>query len=75
MNIQTKPLNKITNEAIHVLCREIGVVDMVRFINQYTTGHGNYTEERKALFDNMSLNDIVSAIKKDRNLGKDITKK
>jgi len=66
MNIQTKPLNKVTSEAIHILSKEIGVVDMVRFLNQYTTGQGNYTEERKELFNDMNLKDIVSAIKEDR---------
>lgn len=34
MTAQTKPLYEITQEAILILFREIGVVNTVRFINQ-----------------------------------------
>jgi hypothetical protein len=61
-----KPLNAITQDAIKILCREIGVVNTLRFINQFTTGQGNYTEEREQLFGNLSLNEIVSEIKQTR---------
>ena len=67
MNIQTKPLMEITEEAIRVLCREIGVGNTVRFLNQFTTGHGNYTEEREQLFGGMTVSEIVSEIKRARN--------
>lgn len=67
MTIQTKPLNEITTEAIHVLCKEIGLVNTLRFINQFTTGYGNYTEEREQLFGDLTVSDIVSEIKKERN--------
>jgi hypothetical protein len=64
MNAQLKPLTEITAEAIRVLCKEIGVANTVRFLNQFTTGYGNYTKEREQLFADMTVNDIVSAIKK-----------
>jgi len=35
------------------------LVNTVRFINQFTTGYGNYTEEREQLFANLSLDDVV----------------
>jgi hypothetical protein len=63
---QLKPLTAITQEALQVLYREIGVVNTMRFINQFTTGHGNYVEEREQLFENMSLKEIVSEIKQMR---------
>jgi hypothetical protein len=66
MEVQMKALAEITQEATRVLCKEIGVVNTVRFINQFTIGYGNYTEERKQLFKDMSLNDIVSEIKQMR---------
>lgn len=43
MIAETKPLAEITHEAIRILFREMGVVNTVRFINQYTAGYGNYT--------------------------------
>lgn len=67
MIIETKPLTEITQEAIRILCKEIGVVNTLRFINQFTTGYGNYTEEREQLFADMTLDDIVSEIKRRRS--------
>jgi len=63
MDIQTKPLSVITTEAIRVLNHHIGVANTLRFLNQFTTGFGNYTEERKELFDHLSLDDITTEIK------------
>lgn len=63
-----RPLNEITTAAIHILCKEIGLVNTLRFINQFTTGYGNYAEERVALFGNMALSEVITRIKeKKRN--------
>jgi hypothetical protein len=64
--IEIRPLAEITHEAIRVLCKEIGIVNTVRFVNQFTTGYGNYTEEREQLFADMTLDDIVSEIRDNR---------
>ncbi len=64
MNLQAKPLNEITTIAIHILSNEIGLENTIRFLNQFTTGYGNYTEERRNLFEEMSVSDIVKKIKK-----------
>lgn len=66
MIAEGRPLAEITQEAIRVLFREIGVVNTVRFLNQYTTGYGNYTEERRELFADQTLDDLVSEIKQRR---------
>lgn len=62
MITEAKPLAEITQEALRVLCKEIGVADTIRFVGQFTAGYGNYTEEREHLFDGMTLDDIVSQI-------------
>ena len=64
MTVQTRPLNEITRQAIDLLSKEMGVVDTVRFLNQFTSGYGDYTEEREALFKNMTLDEILVAMKK-----------
>ena len=69
MRVQTKPLNDINKEAIDVLCQQIGLVNTVRFVNQFSTGYGNYTEEREQLFANMTVDDVVSEIEEMRNKG------
>ncbi|QTA82063.1 Uncharacterized protein dnl_44270 [Desulfonema limicola] len=66
MNIMIKSLNDINIEAINLLNSSLGIADTIRFLNQFTTGFGNYTEEREKIFDKMSLEDIVAEIKQMR---------
>lgn len=40
---------EITTKAIELLCRQIRPIDTARFLNQFTTGLGNSTEECDAL--------------------------
>jgi hypothetical protein len=58
-----KPLGEVTERAIRILFREMGVVDTMRFLNQFSFGSGNYTEEREALFSDLSLEDILSEVR------------
>lgn len=66
MTVASKPLSEITEQAIAVLAREMGIANTMRFINQFTAGYGNYTEERKEIFGRMSLDDVLSQIDRDR---------
>ena len=66
MIVSTKPLAEVTHEAIGILLREIGVVNTVRFLNQFTGGLGNYNEEREQLFGELTLDEIVTAIEHDQ---------
>ena len=59
-------MDDLLQQAIRLLYKELGVVDAVRFLKQFTQGYGNYTEEREILFANKSLDDIVSEIEKRR---------
>ena len=63
MSVPVKSLSDITNQAIHVLAREIGAADTMRFLGQFSNGTGNYTEERAALFDHLTLDDILAEIR------------
>ena len=66
MIIETRPLAEITAQAIRILSKEIGIVNTVRFINQFSSGYGNYTEERERLFGSLTLEEIVTEIKRNR---------
>ena len=66
MITDAKPLIEVNQQAIHLLYKELGVVDAVRFLKQFTQGYGNYTQEREIIFANKSLDDIVSEIEKRR---------
>jgi hypothetical protein len=59
MSSQTQSLNEITQQAIQVLSKEIGIASTVRFLNQFATGYGNYTEERESLFKDLTLDEIL----------------
>ena len=52
------------NSRIEVLSRELGSADALRFINQFTTGYGDYTSERDAMFGRDTLDQMISDIKK-----------
>ena len=66
MVVQNKPLAEVTQTAIHVLCRESGLVDTMRFVGQFTVGYGNSTQEREALFAGMTLEDMIAEIRRKR---------
>ena len=63
MITQTKNLNEITQQAIEVLFKEVGVANTIRFLNQFLTSYGNYTEERENLFEDLTLNEILAQLK------------
>ncbi len=67
MKIHAKPLTEINQLATHILCRAMGALDTIRPIHQFTTGYGDYTKERKKLFGDLSLKEIVSEIKNARH--------
>ena len=69
MITDVKPLIEVNQQAIQLLYKELGVVDAVRFLKQFTQGYGNYTDEREVIFANKSLEDIVSEIDKRRKTG------
>jgi hypothetical protein len=66
MTTTIMPLTEITRSAIHVLCRELGVVNTARFLNQFNLGYGDYTTERDEFFSNLTVDSIVDEIYRSR---------
>ena len=60
MIAEPQPLTEITQEALRLLYRELGLVNTIRFLNQFTTGFGNYTEERRGLLENQTTDEILA---------------
>jgi hypothetical protein len=58
----TRPLTEITQEALRLLYRELGLVNTIRFLNQFTTGFGNYTEDRRALLAKETLETVLAEV-------------
>lgn len=63
MTTRIHPISEINQRAKEVLVKEIGVVDTVRFLNQFRVGNGNYTAERDSLFKEMTARQIIAEIK------------
>lgn len=66
MTTNLQPISEVTQRGTSALIKEIGVVDTIRFLNQFRAGSGNYTMEREQLFKGVSVKDIVSDIKAQR---------
>jgi hypothetical protein len=66
MIIEAQPLAEITQTAIHLLCQQMGVVNTIRFLNQFTTGYGNYTGERDALLGHLTVAEVADEIRRSK---------
>jgi hypothetical protein len=58
----------IRKKGIEALIRELGTAGMVSFLQLYSLGQGDYTEERKAIHKDISLSDIKNRLKELRQL-------
>ena len=67
MSVEIRPLSEINQQATDILVREIGVVDTLRFLGQFSAGSGDYTKERGQWLDDLSLEQITSEIKAKRH--------
>lgn len=63
MSAIVRSLAELTRLATDILIRELGVVDTLRFLNQFHSGSGDYTLERGQWLDELSLKQITSIIK------------
>ncbi len=66
MSVEISPLSEINRQATAILVHEIGIVDTLRFLSQFSMGSGNYTQERDQWLGNLSLEQITSEIKAKR---------
>jgi len=61
--IAERPLSELTQDAVRILYRELGVIETVRFLRQYSGGYGDYMAEREALLGQKSLEEPLAEIK------------
>ena len=57
-------LSVIRERGFNALTKELGPSGMAIFIRQFENGSGDYTVEREELFKDLTIDDIVSGIKK-----------
>ena len=68
MSVHIQPVAEITRRARNALIQELGVVDTLRFLNQFRAGSGDYTTERDLLFKDESVGSIMASIKAQRKI-------
>ena len=67
MITQTRTLEQIRLVGLKALSRELGPVGMIRFLQQFETGHGDYSSDRHQWLDQLSVDELVDQIKQHRN--------
>ncbi len=67
MNIDATNLYQVRHTGIHILNRELGPAAMIRFLQQYDSGYGDFSKERHERIDKVSVADIAAQIREKRN--------
>ncbi len=57
-----KRIEQIREEGIEVLVKKLGPDGMIRFIQQFDSGRGDYTKDRHGILERYTIDDIVSEI-------------
>lgn len=61
-----KTQDEIIRQGYKALVNSLGVVDAIRFIQHFTPGQGDYTEERHEWLDQTPLEDILTSMRQRR---------
>ncbi len=67
MAVTVKDLEKIRQEGLKALREKLGPVGMVKFIQMYSDGEGDYTEERRKKLKNLKEEDLKKYLREELN--------
>jgi hypothetical protein len=59
-------LYQIRMEGWKALTERLGPAGAMRFMMQYDPGHGDYSKERHALFESLTMDELVESTERDR---------
>lgn len=59
--------SEIRKKGLEALFESLGPSGMLKFLEQYETGSGNYTEERKKWLKDQEIDSIIEEIKEQRD--------
>lgn len=62
----TATLDEIRRAGVEALRRELGAVGMVRFLQQFETGTGDYTEERRQFVGKTGVRVLAEQIRREQ---------
>jgi hypothetical protein len=67
INTKTMTPIEIQQVGLTVLMRELGPVGLIRFLQQYELGTGDYTSERHQWLDEISVDDAIQLALKEQS--------
>ena len=70
MNTQMMSLEQIRIAGMEALARELGIVGMIRFLQQFETGHGDYSRDRHKWLDDQDIDTVVKRLQGKRKRDK-----
>lgn len=71
MNSTTMTLEEIRIKGLQALSQNLGVVGLIRFIQQFETGYGDYTAEREQWLSGRTVQELAQEIERRREVGDD----
>ncbi len=69
MGIEIMTLEQVRVTGYRALLHELGPVNMIRFMQQFEVGYGDYTHERHRWLGNYTIENIVQEIHEQRDSG------
>jgi hypothetical protein len=68
MPVKTMTLEQVRIAGYQALTRELGPINLVRFLQQFETGYGDYTQERGQWLDRYTIEEIAEEIQDRRDV-------
>lgn len=65
MAVTVRELERIRKEGIKALKDKLGVEGMIKFIQMYSDGKGDYTEERREILKNLDKEDLKKFLREE----------
>ena len=65
MAVTVRDLEKIRREGLKALKEKLGVEGMIKFIQMYSDGKGDYTEERRKILNNLDKEDLKKFLREE----------
>ena len=65
MAVTVKDLEKIRQEGLKALKEKLGPVGMIKFIQMYSDGEGDYTKERRKKLTNLEEEDLKKYLREE----------
>lgn len=66
MNQRTLTLPEVRREGLKALLERLGPAGTLRFLQQYDPGHGDYTQDRSAWLEGVTVEEIIDGARQAR---------